>query len=147
MAVTVSLYNNTVKRLVNQEVDFTALKMMLLDATASFTATHTALTDVAGASHDKEVFGNGWTEGGELLASVAVTTIATNDAKLDAADISVTATGGPIGPATAAVIYDDTDAADAPLAYIDFGGEEQAGESTDFKVVWHTDGIFKFTYA
>ena len=146
MAVTISLYNNTVKRLVNKEVTLSTLKFMLLDNTASFTASDDSLEDVAGSGNTKEVDGSGWTTGGETLTGVAVTVVSTNDAMLDADDISVTATGGPIGPAYAGVLYDDTDASDAPLAYIDFGTDEQAGEDTDFKVVWGADGIIKFTY-
>lgn len=146
MAVSISLYNNAAKRLVNKEVDLTALKLMLLDNTASFVATHTALTSVAGAANAKQVFGNGWTDTGETLASVAVTTVTTNDAMLDADDVVKTATGGSIGPAYAAVLYDDTDASDAPIAYIDFGAAQAAGVGTDFKVVWDANGIISFTY-
>ena len=146
MAVTFSLYNTSVKRLINKEVDYANLKVMLLDATATFTATDTALTQVAGASNVKEVSGNGWDVGGELLGGVAVTTVTTNDAKLDATDVSVTAAGGSIGPAYAAVVYDDTDSNDAPLMYIDFGAAQTAGDTTDFKIVWHANGLVTFTY-
>lgn len=147
MAVTIQLYNNAVKRLVNKEVSLTNLKFMLLDNTASFNAAHTTLAQVMGGSPSKEVFGNNWTLGGELLENVAVTIVDTNDAMLDADDISKTATGGPIGPAYAGVLYDDADADDAPLAYVDFGTDEQAGQDTDFKVVWGANGIFRFVYS
>ncbi len=148
MAVTVNLYNNATKRLVNKEVTFTTLKLMLLSNLASFTASHTTLDQVAGAGPTRanEVYGNGWTQGGMTLASVAVTTVTTNDAMLDANDVTVTATGGAIGPAYAAVLYDDTDSNKAPLLYVDFGQAQTAGQDTDFKVVWNASGLISFTY-
>ena len=146
MAVTISLYNNAVKRLVNKEVALTTLRAMLLDNTASFLATDATLVAVAGSGHAKEVDGSGWTTGGETLTGVAVTIVTTNDAMLDADDIVVTASGSPIGPAYACVIYDDTDASDAPLVYIDFGAAQTAGDTTDFKIVFHASGIISFTY-
>jgi len=147
MAVTVSLYNHTVKKLVNKEVAYTTLRVMLLSNTATFDATHTALTTVTNAGA-YELAGNGWTTGGMTIANVALTTVTTNDAKLDGDDISVTATGGPIPTAAAykAVIYDDTEINDMPLLWIDFGQDEQAGEDTDFKIVWPAAGIVTFTY-
>ena len=140
MAVTISRYNHTVKKLLNKEIDYTTLKMMLLNNSATFTASHTALASVNNTGA-YEVSGNGWTVGGIALASVAVTVVATNDAMLDADDISVTATGGPIGPAYKAVIYDDT--GDVPLWFIDFGQVEEAGETTDFKFSFNASGIFR----
>jgi hypothetical protein len=144
MAVTISRYNHTVKKLLNKEIDYTTLKMMLLNNSATFTAADTTLDQVAGANtppRANEVSGNGWTTGGIALASVAVTVVATNDAMIDADDISVTAAGGSIGPAYKAVIYDDT--GDVPLWFIDFGQVEEAGETTDFKFSFNASGIFR----
>lgn len=140
MAVTISLYNHTAKLFANAEVTLSTLKVMLLDNDATFTGANTTLTDVSG----DQVSGNGWTAGGELIASAAVTTVTTNDAKLDGDDISKTATGGSIGPAYKAVIYDDT--SDKLLAFIDFGGVQEAGVGTDFKIVWNASGIITWTY-
>lgn len=139
MAVTASLYNHSAKLFANGEVDLTALKLMLLSNSATFTASH---TDIASISSN-EVSGNGWTTGGELLANAAITVVTTNDAMLDADDIEVTATGGSIGPAYKGVIYDSD--SDAPLVFIDFDGAKEAGETTPFKVVWHSNGIVRWT--
>lgn len=141
MAVTITPYNHSVKLFANGEVSLADLKFMLLDdnAAALFDATDTDMTGLTGA----EVDGNGWTSGGEVLAGAAVTTVTTNDAKLDADDISVTATGGPIGPAESGVIFDSD--SNKPLAFVDFGQAEEAGETTDFKVVWPTGGIITWT--
>lgn len=147
MAITATLYNNTARRFANQEVSFASLRVMLLNDDASFNAAHTTLAAVAGASNVNEVSGNGWTVGGETLTNVTVTTVSTNDAMLDADDVVVTASGGPIGPAFYAVIYDDSDANDAPLVFIDFDDESgvSAGDTTDFKIIWNALGIVSWT--
>jgi hypothetical protein len=139
---TISLYNHTPKLFANGEVNLATLKLMLLNNSATFTATHTALTQVAGAN---EVSGNGWDAGGEPLANAAVTVVSTNDAKLDADDISVSASGGSIGPAHKAVLYDDT--GDLPLAFIDFEGAQEAGVGTPFVVTWNASGIITWSNA
>jgi len=147
MAVTISQYNHTAKLLFNKEITFNTLKVMLLDGTTAFDATHTTLAS-ATASGTDEVSGNGWTAGGETIGSVAVTLVTTNDAKIDGNDVSKTATGGDIGPAAAAVIYDDTmtSPADAVLWHIDFGGSETAGVGTDFVITWNASGIATVSY-
>ena len=68
----------------------------------------------------------------------------TNDAKLDANDVSVAAVGGAIGPADAAVVY--AKSLNKPLIYIDFGEIKSADAGTDFKITWHADGIITWTY-
>lgn len=146
MAVTISVYNHTAKKFLNKEVDLEALTLMLLSNDATFTAAHTQLTQVSNADA-YEVHGSNWTEGGELIENVTVSTVTTNDAKIDGDDISVTATGGDIGPAYKAVIYDDTDADDMPLFFIDFDGAKTAGNGTAFIVAWHADGIYTATQA
>ncbi len=143
MAVTMSLYDHTVKLIVNKEVTFTSLKVKLLDNTATFSASQTTVASVDG-SGAKEVSGNGWTTGGITLANVAVTQVTTNDAMLDADDVAVTASGGSIGPAYAALVYDSV--SNKPLMYIDFGQEQSAGSTTDFKIVWDATGLIKFSY-
>lgn len=143
MAVTMSLYDHTVKLLVNKEVTLTTLKVKLLDNTATFSAAQTTVASVDG-SGAKEVSGNGWTSGGLTLANVAVTQVTANDAMLDADDLSQTATGGSIGPAYAALVYDST--TNKPLLYIDFGAAQSAGSTTDFKIVWDATGLIKFSY-
>lgn len=131
MAVTVRLYNHTTALIAGQTVDLDNLKVMLLDDDSAFDATDTTI-DAVSNTGAYEVFGNGWTEGGETLTSVTATTVTTNDALIDADDVDVTATGGNIGPAYAAVIYDAT--SDKPLKHIDFGQAWTAGETTPFKL-------------
>jgi len=141
MAVTITPYNHTVKKLANSEVTLATLKLMLLndDAAALFDATDTDLSGLTGA----QVSGNGWDSGGETLQNVAVTTVTTNDAKLDADDLSISASGGAIGPAQAAVLYDAT--GNEPLFFIDFGESKQADTGTPFNVTWNASGIVTWT--
>lgn len=146
MAVTVTLYNHTVKKFANNEINVANLKFMLLDAASGsiFDATQTNCSQLA--AH--EVSGSGWTQDGVALTNAAITTVTTNDAKLDADDISVTASGGAIGPAFSGVLKYDVGSPDVdiPLAFVDFGQSEEAGDTTDFKIVWPANGIITWTY-
>lgn len=144
MAVTISRYNHTARKFASGDITLGSLKLMLLNDSATFTAGNTTLNQVTN-SGAYQVSGNGWTAGGEVLANAAITTVATNGAMLDADDISKEASGGPIGPAYKAVIYDDADANDAPLWFIDFDGSQTAGQGTDFRITINASGIFRIT--
>lgn len=144
MADVINRYNHTLKKLWNKEIDYTTLKVMLLNNSATFNATHTTLAQVAGASPSNELSGNGWDVGGELIANVQITIVNTSGAMIDGDDVRVTASGGPIpsaGPAYKAVVYDDSDVNDAPLWFITFDAPQQAGSGTDFLISWHSNGI------
>lgn len=143
MAITVQPYNHTAGLINGGSVNFAALKLMLLSDDASFTATNTELTQVTGAGAF-EVEGNGWAAGGEAIDNATVTTVETNGSMLDADDIEVTASGGPIGPAYGAVIYDDSDADDAPLFFIDFDGPKSSDDGIPFVIRWSSNGIWRF---
>jgi hypothetical protein len=143
MAVTISLYNHTAQLFAsgaNLAADTYKVKLY---ASATFNAANTTLASITGT---EATTGTGYTAGGQTLANVAVTTVTTNDAKFDADDVTWTASGGSI-TAAYAVIYNDTDANDPPIAFIDFDGSQSAGDGTDFKIVWNANGIFTFTVA
>lgn len=71
--------------------------------------------------------GNGYTAGGNTLAGVSLTEDDTNDlTSVTWNSTSWTASGGSIGPTPGAMIYDDTNASDALVAYIDFGADQTA---------------------
>jgi hypothetical protein len=139
MAVTIQMYNHTRKLFANNEVDLGDLKFMLRNDTTVFNATHTVIGGLAGA----EVHGNGWTEGGEAIASAAVTIVNTNEAMLDGDDISVTATGSAI-EASRGVIYDDDTTTKNVLFYVDFDGTKTADAGTPFNVNFHANGIARW---
>lgn len=147
MAITISGYNTTLKRLLNQDVDFASLKVMLLDATAAFVAADATLNAVAGVGHTKEVYGSGWGQGGIALSGVRADLLDVLDAVFTADNVGVEAGGGDIGPAYFAVIFDDADAGDAPLFFIDFGGAETAADGTFFRFNFDTAGLIRVVYA
>ena len=137
---TIALYNHTRKLFANDEVNLADLKVMLVNA-HTFDA---ADTNISAISAD-EVSGGGWDTGGEPLAGAAVTVVNTNESMLDATDISVAATAANIGPATGAVIYQDTSTFEFPLFYIDFEGSVTALDGVDnFEIVWNASGIHRW---
>jgi hypothetical protein len=141
VAVTISLYNHTAARFASgANAVGDTYKVKLLTA-ATFDASHTTLSGTGGT---EVANANGYTTGGATLTNVAVTTVTTNDAKFDADDASWTASGGPV-TASFGIIYNDTDADDPPVAFIDFDGSQSAGDGTDFLIVWNTNGIFTWT--
>ncbi len=143
MAPTISLYNHTRARFASgANAVGDTYKVKLLTA-ATFNATHTTLAATGGT---EVANGSGYTTGGATLANAAVTTVNTNEAKFDADDVTWAASGGAI-TASFAILYNDTDADDPPVAFIDFDGAETAGTGTDFKIIWNANGIVTFTVA
>jgi hypothetical protein len=231
MAVTVSVYGNTLANLLNKLVGYTTLKTELLNASAAFTVTHTSkeqvdsgskatitmtiaspaviswaahgfsagqavqflstgalptgltigtwyfvlatglvagafqvAATVGGAAINTtgtqsgvhtgysagafEVSGNAWPVGGPLLTGVTFTATALNDGTVNdctmtATNVDIVASGGTIGPANGALVYDS--ATNFVLFFINFGQAQSAGNTTDFKIVWNAPGIFTFT--
>jgi hypothetical protein len=97
-----------------------------------------------------EVSGNAWPVGGPLLTGVTFTTSTlaggdglANDCTITATNVDIVASGGTIGPAYNALIYDS--ATNLVLFFIAFGQAQSAGNTTDFKIVWNASGIFTFT--
>ena len=136
-----SLYNHTAKILIDSSSTDT-YKVLLLSA-GTFSATHTTLAQAA-AAYTEVTNGNGYTTGGQSLANVSLSVVTTNDAKFDADDVIWNATSAGI-TAVAAIMFNDTLLNDPPIAYIDFGGAQNAPANTDFKIVWNASGIFTWT--
>lgn len=123
------------------DLDDDTFNLALMNATHTFTATDNDWTDV---SANDIGTGNGYTAAGQALTSVTWVESG-GTVTFDAADVTWTASGGDIGPATDAVLYDDTSTvpvADLLAFSIDFEGSETAGNGTDFKVTWNGSGIF-----
>lgn len=127
-------FNHTKKLFANGEVAVTNMKVMLTNGYV-FDATQTALTQATAA----QVSGNGWPVGGATIANAAIAVTTTNDATLDGDDISITATGGDIGPADGMVVVDATNS--KPLFHFTFGSAQTAGSGTPFNINWHANGI------
>jgi hypothetical protein len=141
VAVTVSLYNHTAKRFADGANAVGDTYKVALYTAATFDAANTTL---AGITKTEVANGDGYTTGGVALTGVAVTTVSTNGAKFDANDASWSATGSGI-TASYAIIYNDTDADDPPVALIDFDGSQVAADGTDFLIVWNASGIFTWS--
>lgn len=91
---TTDIYNHTTNLFASGQCPASAtFKAMLLNDSATFTASHTAVTSVSN-SGAYEVYGYGWTQGGETLAGVAFSVSDTNGSKFAADDPQVTLSGG-----------------------------------------------------
>jgi hypothetical protein len=141
MALTINLYNHTAKRFADGANAVGDTYKVILCTAATFDATDTTL---AGITKTEVATANGYTAGGVALTNVAVTTVTTNGAKFDADDLTWSASGGSIAAAFA-ILFNDTDADDPPLALIDFDGTETAVNGTDFLIVWNASGIFTWS--
>lgn len=142
---TIQLYNHTAALFASGTcVAGDTYKVMLLNSSASFNATHTALTTVSNAGA-YEVSGNGWTTGGMALTGVTIGTVTTNDATFDAADLLVPISGGSLGPYSSYVIYNDTDANDPPLAFVTLTAAQTVADGGVAGAIWNADGIIKWT--
>lgn len=140
---TMQLYNHTAARFAsgaNTAAD--TYKMVLLNLTATFDATDTALTDVTNAGA-YEIYGNGWTQGGETLANVTIETTTTNDAKFDADDVLVEISGGSLGPYSAYVITNSTD--DKLVCYVALSAAQTVADGGVAGAIWNSSGIITFT--
>lgn len=145
MPVSISLYDHAAKKFADGSFAVGDTYKINLYSTLSFDAT--ATTKAAAESGATQIStANGYTQNAKTLAGVAVNTVTTNDANFDADDVTWTASGGAI-TASKALIYNDSDTDDPPVAYIDFDGSQSAGNGTDFKVVWNASGIVTFTVA
>lgn len=141
MAATISLYNQTAQLFASGQNLTTDVYKVMLCTSATFDATNQTLASV---TKTETTEANGYSSGGSSLSGVTVSTVTTNDARFDAADVSWTASGGAIA-ASYAILYNDTSADDRVLAFIDFGGSQSAGDGTDFLIVWNSNGIFTWT--
>jgi len=97
-------------------------KIILMESGFVFNKdTHHNYADVVG---DELPTLNGYSQGAKILAGVVVTEDDANDrCEIAWNNPTWTAAGGDIGPASGAIIYDDTVANDPIAGYIDFGGD------------------------
>lgn len=127
------IYNRFKANLMNKEIDLEAdtVKVMLLNNSHSFDATHNTLSQVSA----NQITGTGYTAGGATLSGKAVTQAATT--KWDATDPEWTTASF---TAYHAVIYDDTMANDDLILSLDFGGAQTITAAT-FKIAFDAAGI------
>jgi hypothetical protein len=143
MPVSISLYNHTAARFASGANAVADNYRLALFSAATFDATDVNFADVAGTQLPTA---NGYTQPGVLLTGVTANVVSGNDAAFDANNAVWTAAGGNIAAAFG-VLYNDSDAGDPLVAFIDFDGTQTAGEGTDFIVAWNANGIVQFTVA
>ena len=144
MAVTVSIFDHTSQRFASGANASSDVYKAALYTAATYSA---AATTLAGITKTEVASGNGYTTAGATLASVAVTIVTTNDAKFDANDVSWTVPAGGSLAAAYAILYNDTDANDPPVLFIDFGETITTTDGGIFQIIWNASGIFTFTVA
>ena len=148
MAITVNEYNQLFDLIGAGTVkEGDTFKMMLLNASHSFNATHTLLTQV---NTNEVASGNGYTTGGATLANVVILNGTPGSPwKIDWDDLNPgwTASGGSIGPYAHAVVYDDTvtSPADALLYSINLDGTFTANDTAQIKILLNAAGISTIT--
>lgn len=145
MAVTISLYNHAARYLANGDVMAATQIKLTLCTSATFNASDATFGSVTKTVLPNGV--NGYTEA--ILDGVAVSTVTTNDAMLDASDVVWIAQGGSISAAFAILSFIQPQVPNdqIPLAFINFGGTQTAADGTEFRVTWNAGGIFTFTVA
>lgn len=138
---TLQLYNHTAQRFASGANSSTDVYKVKLLSAGTFNAANVTLAETGGT---EVASGTGYTTGGQTLAGVTVTTVTTNDAMFDANDVTWAISGGSL-TAVAAVLYNDTDANDPPVAFLDFGGTRTVSSGNNFVLSWNANGIFTWT--
>jgi hypothetical protein len=147
MATTNQLYNHTVNCFntgANAVTD--TYRVMLLNDSATFIATHTQLTQVSNADA-YEVSGNGWAAGGFTLTGISIAVADTNGGKFDANDVSQAISGGDLGPYYKYVVYNDTKEDSPPVCFITMDSPLTVTSGNTAGITWNADGIIKWTVA
>ncbi len=141
------LYGSFLVKALNKEVDFDSdtIKVALLtNAYSPNQDTHDYFDDVVA---NEVAATGGYTAGGITLANKAITYDAgTNVIKLDADDVTWSAS---TITARYAVVYDDSPATNATkplIGYVDFGSD-QSSSSGNFTITWDATGIVRITIA
>jgi hypothetical protein len=154
MAVTIDHYDQFVELMGDFATAYggwpsDGLRIILLNSSHSFTATNTLRSQI-NANELSTAAGYTASDGagaGKTLASVTSSQPSAGVWMLDAADVTWSASGGSIGPATAAVIFDDTISTplNALLFDVEFGASQTAGDGTNFVITWNANGICRIT--
>jgi hypothetical protein len=137
---TVAFYNHTARRFADGSNSPSDTYKVALYTAATFNASQTTLASV---TKTEVANANGYTTGGNALTNVSLVTASTNGATFDADDVIWTPSGGSIS-ASFAILYNDTDADDPPLVFINFNGSRSADNGTNFSIIWNSSGIFSW---
>lgn len=140
MAVTVQTYNQLTELLGDSTIDLDGhtFKIALMTSSHVFDANNTLFTSV---TSNQIANGTGYTTNGATLGSVTWGQTG-GVATFDFADPEWTASGGAIGPAGYAVIYDDTAAGDPLMFSINFGTSVTAVDGARLVIRVSSAGLF-----
>lgn len=146
---TAYIYNHTARKVMAGENPATdTYKVMLLNSTAiaAFDATDVTLDEVS-ATGTNEVYGNGWTQGGETISNISINTVTTNDAVMIGDDVYKLISGGDLGPYSGYVVYNDSVSGDPPIVLVDIETNETTLEGSILRIDFSTNGIISGTVA
>lgn len=137
MAVVGTLSNHFKYQLMKKQIDLDAdeLRVILMKDTFTFDKdAHAVYTNVSGEEIPQ---GNGYTSRGIAMLSGELTEDDVNDKGLFTwgSNSTWTATGGSIGPAGSAVVFDETSTDDSVVGCIDFGADYTATEGLSIQVM------------
>lgn len=120
---TFKIFYTAVEKLNEKKIDLggDVLKVLLTN-TAPTQSTGSVKGDITEISA-----GNGYTAGGNTL-TVSSSTQSSGTYKLVIDDLTITASGGSIGPFRYGVIYSDTSASDDLIGYMDYGSSVTLGD-------------------
>ncbi len=109
------------------------LKIALMDTTFAFDPeTDATWSDV---SSSEITAGNGYTSGGEELTTVSASISVTDDrVRIDADNVTWTASGGAIASTGSAIIYNTTHANDTIVKCIDFDADYATADTRLFQI-------------
>ncbi len=99
-------------------------------------ATNSVKTDITELST-----GNGYTAGGIDMA--AVRTVVSGQVRINGTDITVTASGGSIGPFRYAVFFNESHSSDGLMGWYDYGSSLTVADGSSFQIDFPTD-VFTF---
>jgi hypothetical protein len=140
----ITFYNTATKDILDGTIDLDTdtIKVSLHSSTYTPSVAHDFYDDIT----NEMASGGGYTTGGETLASTAVTTVTTNDAMYDAANVTWASNAAGFSTARYAVIYKSTgtDSTSPLLGYIDFVSN-QDNVNNDLTIKWNTSGILQLT--
>lgn len=125
---TYTKYNNGIEVLLTTANASTDVFKFALSNTAPNVSTHTLLADATEISA-----GNGYTAGGASVSVTGSETGGTYTLAQDAA-VTITASGGAIGPFRYVIFYDDTVAGDPLISYFDYGSSITLNDGETFDI-------------
>ncbi len=118
----------------------TTYTITTVDSATQMTITEALVEEIAGdavtiAGADELATGAGYTRNNKTLANLVLAEDDGNDrAQMSCDSVVWTATPGGIGPTPGCILFDDTIAEKTIIGYIDFGGEQTAGDGATFTI-------------